>query len=107
MYSRSSRPTKKRARCTWTSVRSGNPVIVGVNEGGKLATATVDGAVQVINKGITNHYVVIYGFKEVEQADGSWKVTELYGMDNATAGSWRDSRETWPHFEVEASGRVV
>jgi len=79
----------------------GRPLMAGVNEGDKIAT---DSSGNEINKGVTNHYIVITGYDAVFEK-GEWRVVSLTGIDNATADV--SKLQSFPRFTVNANGSIT
>jgi hypothetical protein len=91
------------------TVDAGLPVYVGVNEAGVITskidpqTGRQDPARGRANDGITDHYLLISGYR-TEVQGGRWRVTRLSAVDNAAGGG---AVGRLPQFEVRANGRVV
>lgn len=78
------------------TINSGLPVIVGVNESGVIGS---------INEGVTDHFLVIYGY-ELSLVHGEWKVTQLYGLDNAV-GDYSDVTNVVRRQQLENAAQPV
>ena len=83
-----------------TTIDSGRPVMVGVNEAGIK---------QRINEGVTDHFMVISGY-ELTNNDGKMDISTLYGIDNAQGGqrvTEAEKANAYPQFKVESDGKMV
>jgi hypothetical protein len=91
------------------TVDAGLPVYVGVNERGHRTyrinpqTHKEDPALGLANDGVTDHFLLISGYR-TEVQDGRWRITALSAVDNA-AGGGQEGR--YPRFVVRADGRVI
>jgi hypothetical protein len=76
------------------AIDRGRPLYVGVNEGGGGQAVGTGG--RFINEGVTDHFLIIAGYTARKQGDGTWTVTKLQAIDNATD----DPVAKFPTFDV-------
>jgi hypothetical protein len=91
------------------TVDAGLPAYIGVNEGGKRTnkidpvTRQEDPARGLANDGVTDHFLLITGYRTEIRGD-RWQLTALSAVDNA-AGGGQEGR--YPRFTVDADGSVI
>lgn len=74
-----------------STIDHGRPVLVGVN---------VRGEANKINEGLTDHFVLVYGYR-VQLVAGAWAITAFFAVDNAAF----EGRFT--EFTVGSGGAIV
>jgi hypothetical protein len=91
------------------TIDAGLPVYIGVNEAGQRtfridpATGRPDPARGLANDGVTDHFLLITGYR-TEVQGGGWRLTALSAVDNA-AGTGQEGR--FPRFTIGTDGRVI
>jgi hypothetical protein len=93
-----SNPTKARQSLDYIvqTINQGLPAMVGVNEAGHANT---------INEGVTDHFLPVYGY-DMQFKNGEWKVTTLYGLDNAAGNYSAQPNERVRQYLAAASRPV-
>jgi hypothetical protein len=90
------------------TIDAGLPVYIGVNERGRVTnkrnpqTGQEDPALGPANDGVTDHFLLITGYR-TEVQDGRWRITALSAVDNAALGQVG----RFPRFVVGDDGRVI
>lgn len=90
------------------TIDAGLPVYIGVNERGRVTnkrnpqTGQEDPALGPANDGVTDHFLLITGYR-TEVQDGRWRITALSAVDNAALGQVG----RFPRFVVRDDGRVI
>lgn len=82
-----------------STIDDGRPVLVGVN---------VRGEANKINEGLTDHFVLVYGYR-VQLVAGAWAITAFFAVDNAAfeGGSQSSPLDPGSHREAGTSAATA